>query len=1010
MTEKENEITQQQNKSDLSYSGSPVGIETNEKIESRLHDFRNQMTERVMAARAEAEKKNTLSGYEYEYRQKLTALKKRKSAEMLEKEKQDAERLLLLRREEREREIAEFIRREKEEADARAQKSLSLIETASSRPSMQKDLPRDELNLREELPRGENPTVEIKAEAETQITDSENISAPLKDAGEPFALPIISDEKKPEAEKNVLAAEPDSAEEDLPSESAQDTSQSTTDEAVEADSGLVIKIKEMEAPKCDTNRLLTIPELTVRATPVAMYHSDPNWNERGFSAFRDPDAETAKESPRTSSLGKEKPAVNRGQSDGRQPLPSAIESAIEKRKISDSEYLARLQRLSDLERDLLKSEEERILREIDEIKAQRVDIENKRKELCVTGYGSQPSDLDSPLQGGRVKRATHYIYPTEPEDSMPRDSYIDGEVGSYDENDELKRLGLSDADARALSEYEKHLSNGKASKKPPESRDLPVTEPDVGALPPEPVFLPMEKENASPADKEFDLPDLDLEKIANEQKNLDKSELPFRLNQFHKEADIYSKRILKLSKKQKNVSHTENVKLIVEKIGNARVVIEIYEEALLACLYTGSKKLTSTHKNILEKKIAAYNAIIDEYEEQTGKSLTRLSRSFASEIIRSREPKPIPIVRYIGEKNNDVQVPDPIDTLDFDSNDRDGEVTLNDSPDSQEEIEDQLRFLKEYEYDQRARDEDAGSLLSLGEDLAVHDKKMAAKKREEKLKLIKEAKERDELVIKARTEYNVARLEAKRDLLSLSFSTSKRDLAKEISAVNDEIDRHRSHFGKSLKLEREDNNCYYKLFTEKKSDKKFGKKTDRRRLESIRMRLDVLLAERDEINKTLITMYGVTGKKISKDERRINAVKRRHAKAMYHRQRKDAKRLEKLHAPLDLKQKVYNLMNQCTEIVSTLEGAKYKNRKTSLGSPERKALRRDIKKMRRDLKTTKSDIKYLMKKVEKHHDSHSADIQWIGWIIFLLILVIGGIILWNLYADVIWKYIGWLFG
>ena len=221
----------------------------------------------------------------------------------------------------------------------------------------------------------------------------------------------------------------------------------------------------------------------------------------------------------------------------------------------------------------------------------------------------------------------------------------------------------------------------------------------------------------------------------------------------------------------------------------------------------------------------------------------------------------------------------------------------------------------------------------------------------------------------------------------------------------------RSHLGKSLRLEREDNNCYYRVFTEKESNKKYGKRTDRRRLESIKMRLEVLLAERDEINDSLIKMYGVTAKnKISKEERKLNAVRRRHAKAMYRTQKKDAKRLERLHAPLDLKEKVYKLMNRCTELVSNIESSRYKLHKTTLGSQARKSLRQEIKKHRADLKATKSDIRYLMKKVGKHHDKHTADIRWAGWGILVLLLVVGGVLLWKFYGEVIWKYIGWVFG
>ena len=132
-------------------------------------------------------------------------------------------------------------------------------------------------------------------------------------------------------------------------------------------------------------------------------------------------------------------------------------------------------------------------------------------------------------------------------------------------------------------------------------------------------------------------------------------------------------------------------------------------------MYTDSKRQAAKHKSILEKKIALYNGLIDEYEEQTGKSLTRLSRSFASDIIKTEAPKEIPVVRYIGENVNAAAPIEPFDDeinqpSNVDSHTDyydDGELT-----DSRAEIEDQLRFLKEYETDQRLRDAERPILSS----------------------------------------------------------------------------------------------------------------------------------------------------------------------------------------------------------------------------------------------------------------------------------------------------------
>jgi hypothetical protein len=172
-------------------------------------------------------------------------------------------------------------------------------------------------------------------------------------------------------------------------------------------------------------------------------------------------------------------------------------------------------------------------------------------------------------------------------------------------------------------------------------------------------------------------------------------------------------------------------------------------------------------------------------------------------------------------------------------------------------------------------------------------------------------------------------------------------------------------------------------------------------VESLIRRLDQLLCERDAQNARLTELYrGSANDKDLKLFARAERLRLKWAKRVYKSQRSLAGRLEKLHAPLDIKERVWELMNKKTVGYSDLEYTRYLLRHKRYRKGARRELRERLASARRTMRYVKSDIRRFMKKAERHDDNHKSDRAWvIKMLVALICAVVIGI---SIFANYDW--------
>lgn len=461
-----------------------------------------------------------------------------------------------------------------------------------------------------------------------------------------------------------------------------------------------------------------------------------------------------------------------------------------------------------------------------------------------------------------------------------------------------------------------------------------------------------------------------------------------KLSDYRRTEATLAKRIKKLSVKQNAVSGEEKTFIIVEKIGIRKEITELAVEALTACVYANAKFKAITYKRVLVSQINAYNAVCDEYEMHTGRPLVRLSPDMANEVAAGRICDPIPNVYYYGSEAFGVR--------------DDGGVSIREERSRRLAEE---ASLEEAEFYRLLSDNYPRELTRT--ELRDRDKRQA-----EKMSAIKRATERDLLLIGLRQDYRLAQLESEYDMLLHSFSTNKKKKDKRLAVLERKISKARIELKRAVKLERDDNSRYYLLSAIDPETEKTKKSANRERLYALKMRLDVLLSEREEINERLIALYGGTDNKLTKTKinRKAGVVRKKHAKSTYRKQRSIANKIDKIKAPLDMKEKAYAQLNKKTACVATIEECYYKLRRLKPTGRAKRELLSNVRRAKAAIRTVDADVKFLIKKMKRHERRREDERRWAAFLVFAFFIIIAGAVLWYLYGDAVLAYFSDLFG
>ena len=459
-----------------------------------------------------------------------------------------------------------------------------------------------------------------------------------------------------------------------------------------------------------------------------------------------------------------------------------------------------------------------------------------------------------------------------------------------------------------------------------------------------------------------------------------KVELSKRLSAYHKQESILKSNLKKIESKQKNTSYAENVRLTVEKIGVHKEIVEVAIEALRACVYVGSRVNISKHRRFLEKEIFRYNSAVGEYETLTGRQLTKLSSKMAADIEQGRICQPIPNVYYVNDWHNQ---PESVNYY-------------------EPRVQNEASYMAEQVDAPSLDDEDYDS--DFGE--AREREKIFAKERAKKVNEIRRLSERDVLLVVLRNEYKLSKYETEYHMLQHTFSIKRKQKAKKMQKLDRRISKIRNNLRRSLKLERDDNRRYYYLFTVDPMKERVKKEARREELDALKLRLEVLLREREEINERIIALYGGSDKNLRKIkiDRKATGVRKKIVKMMYRRQERIAARVQRMKAPEDLKEKFFAILNKKTEKVGVLEEQIYKLKKGRLKGKARRELEREVRRAKSSIKYIDSDMKYIMKKLKRHQERYEDDRAWAITLIVFSLLAIAGVACWYFFGESIKAY------
>ncbi len=460
-----------------------------------------------------------------------------------------------------------------------------------------------------------------------------------------------------------------------------------------------------------------------------------------------------------------------------------------------------------------------------------------------------------------------------------------------------------------------------------------------------------------------------------------KSALPKSLNKYHKQKALLEKKLRKTAKQQGTATIQKNAVLIVAKIGIQKEIIELTIDSVMACIYAKSRSATEKQRGVLEKCVLQYNAFCDEYEMLVGKPLPKLSETMADDVAAGRVTDPIPNIYYPADSK--ALLDDSVEKNDLrlaeEANRSYGETYTEEKEIEAIIAEDGLYLESEEAARRRGRERDAKALS------------------------VKKAIERDILLIGLRNEYNLMGYESERDMIANSFGNDSVKQQHKIREYDKIISRERGHLKKAIKLERDDNARYYMLMMDNGTAVKTKKRARADKLGALKLRLEVLLSEREELNEKLISLYGGSSKKVpsGKINRKAKAVRKRKARAAYKKHKRLAAAIGGMKVSVDMKAKGYSLINKKIECEATIAENTYKLRKLKPMGAARRELISDIKRSKAMIKQAESDLKFIMKKMKKRERKAIADRNWVILWIAILLLVAGGVLCWYFFGDAI---------
>ena len=266
-------------------------------------------------------------------------------------------------------------------------------------------------------------------------------------------------------------------------------------------------------------------------------------------------------------------------------------------------------------------------------------------------------------------------------------------------------------------------------------------------------------------------------------------------------------------------------------------------------------------------------------------------------------------------------------------------------------------------------------------------------------------------LVEMRMLYEIAELKMKHRMSTLTFSL---DFGREYRNERElyrEVNRRIKGVRKALRLERNNNRRYYLVLADRCIGDIARRNRNRAKIESVIRRVEFLLTERDRINNRLIELYaGDVGEDKKPLSEKIGKRATRVAKRVYRSMKKLAKRVHRMHAPDELREKIFALMNdRITEYSRRTQLEESLRRLKPRGEAKRR-MKKEYRECCRRIKYMESDLKTFVKKAERYDTIYHENGKQIAWILGTLLGLGALTFLYFTYKTAIDSFLMGLFG
>lgn len=459
-----------------------------------------------------------------------------------------------------------------------------------------------------------------------------------------------------------------------------------------------------------------------------------------------------------------------------------------------------------------------------------------------------------------------------------------------------------------------------------------------------------------------------------------RSELSAALSGYAKDERLAEKRIQKINSRAKGATIEESTVLAVERIAVQKELCEIAIEALSACVSAEMNGKIAKYRRKLALRINEYNGACEEYETLTARPLHRIDGEIINDVLEGRMCEPIPAVYYFSE-------------------DEDKRTIAAEQRNAAEYRRGEEERLISEEY-QRFVDDPPRPEYS------KEEAKSRIKKQSHRISAIKRAAERDMLLFALRGEKRAESLIEERDLILNSFGQEKRKTVKRVREIEEKLHKQNAEEKSAAAIERATNTRYYLLAALEPENEKIKPGARRERLDAMRARLNILLAERESINERLIALYGGSDRKLifSKISKKAASVRRKAAKSAYKKQKHYAKKIELSKASDSAKEEAYEILNKIIAAKAKAAEYRYKLRKLRPNAKARRELVSELRKAEAQARLSEKEIRYAIKRFKYDQMRKEANREWFKLLAIVAALAVVGVGIWYFLGDKIVDY------